>query len=201
VSFRGSRFEIQRGFLTFDRSFEIDPALDVTATTVQRDWTISIVVSGRASAVDVNLRSEPALAREDIILLLAVGMTRAETEEMGYGAAIASLAPELIWGISGFGEDAERFLPLLRSIQVSSEYNTRTGEVEPRVTASWPVNDQFRIGVSGTLDTLQSADGARIGAEYELNDETTIDFNYGTNADTNFGEIGVDVRWLREFGH
>jgi autotransporter translocation and assembly factor TamB len=199
VTFRGTRFQIQRGFLTFDRSFEIDPSLDVTATTELREWTISIVVTGRASDVDVALVSDPPLAREDIVLLLAVGMTRAETEEMGYGAALASVAPELIWGLTGFGEDIERFLPLLRSIQVSSEYNTRSGEVEPRVTASWPVTDRFRVGVSGSLQSIQSLQGSRIGAEYQINEETTLNVNYGANEDSSFGELGIDLRWFREF--
>lgn len=199
VTFRGSRFVIQRGFLTFDRIFEIDPDLDVTATTSQRDWTISLIVSGRASEVDVDLQSEPGLAREDIILLLAVGMTRAETEQMGYAAAISSLAPELLWGLSGFGEEAERFLPLLRSVQVTSEYNTRSGEIEPRVSVGWPVSERFRVGANTGIANTQSARDMRIGVEYEISEQTTLDAHYGADSDSSFGEFGLDVRWQREF--
>lgn len=199
VTFRGSRFVIQRGFVTFDRGFEIDPDLEFTATTEQRDWTISLIVSGRASEVDVALRSEPVLAREDVILLLAVGMTRAEMEQMGYASALASLAPELLWGLSGFGQEAERFLPLLRSIQVTSEYNTRSGQIEPRVSMSWPVSERFRVGANTGIGNTLSARDMRIGVEYEITEQTTLDGHYGADADSTFGEFGVDVRWRREF--
>jgi hypothetical protein len=112
---------------------------------------------------------------------------------------VASLAPELIWGLTGFGEEAERFLPLLRSVQVTSEYNTTSGEIEPRVSVGWPVSERFRVGANTGIANTQSARDMRVGIEFEITEQTTLDAHYGADSDSIWGEAGIDIRWHREF--
>ena len=49
------------------------------------------------------------------------------------------------------------------------------------------------------LSTNQAERETRVGVEYEISEESSIDAHYGEDRESTFGEIGVDWRWRREF--
>ncbi|MGA7409401.1 MAG: translocation/assembly module TamB domain-containing protein, partial [Bryobacteraceae bacterium] len=71
----GNKYTINRGEIAFFNPAKIEPVLDVDLETQARGITVTITISGTANKLNVNYRSDPALAPSDIIALLAVGRT------------------------------------------------------------------------------------------------------------------------------
>ncbi len=69
----GNKYTINRGEISFFNPAKIEPVLDVDLETQARGITVTITISGTANKLNVNYRSDPALAPSDIIALLAVG--------------------------------------------------------------------------------------------------------------------------------
>ena len=73
-----SRLEISSGFLYFDPSDPLNPKIDMHGKSVIRDYTMNVYIYGTSLAPEAIFTSEPPLAQEEIISLLATGTTREE---------------------------------------------------------------------------------------------------------------------------
>ncbi len=82
VSFNGTKFRLSRGDISFVNPVQIQPVLDLEATTRVRDYDISIGFHGSIDKLSTTYRSDPPLATQDIIALLAFGRTREDTALM-----------------------------------------------------------------------------------------------------------------------
>src|SRR5947208_15962414 len=56
----------------------MNPRIDLQGTSVIRDYTVRVYVYGTLDAPETIFTSEPPLAQEEIISLIATGATRAE---------------------------------------------------------------------------------------------------------------------------
>jgi translocation and assembly module TamB len=79
MSFRGNQFTIARGDINFANPFRLDPVLNVEATTTIRQYEVTLDFTGPASRLTLAYRSDPPLPSSDIIELLALGQTGAES--------------------------------------------------------------------------------------------------------------------------
>lgn len=82
IYFNGSRYTLQRGDIVFLDPTSIVPILDLQASTQIRDYDITLRVTGDARHPTVNFQSEPPLPSSDIIALLALGRTNAESGQL-----------------------------------------------------------------------------------------------------------------------
>ncbi|PYL26251.1 MAG: hypothetical protein DMF37_02820, partial [Verrucomicrobia bacterium] len=73
-----SRLQVSYGFLYFDPSDSMNPRIDLQGTSVIRDYTVRVYVYGTLDAPETIFTSAPPLAQEEIISLIATGVTRAE---------------------------------------------------------------------------------------------------------------------------
>lgn len=74
-----SRLRIDRGFLHFlPGTAPLNPQLDIHGVSEVRDYQIDVYVTGTAVNPETQFISRPPLAREDILSLLATGVTREE---------------------------------------------------------------------------------------------------------------------------
>src|SRR6266702_1364686 len=73
-----SRLEVSRGSLTFEPSDPMNPRIDRQGTSVIRDYTVRVYVYGTVLSPEAIFTSEPPLAQEEILSLIATGATRAE---------------------------------------------------------------------------------------------------------------------------
>src|SRR5437763_14685344 len=73
-----SRLNVSRGSLTFNPSDSTNPRIDLQGTSVIRDYTVRVYVYGTLQSPEAIFTSEPPLAQEEIISLIANGATRAE---------------------------------------------------------------------------------------------------------------------------
>jgi len=79
VYFNGTKYRLERGEVTFASPVGIKPTLDLEASTRVRDYDVTLGVNGSPDKLNFNYRSEPPLPTADIIALLAVGRTQAES--------------------------------------------------------------------------------------------------------------------------
>ena len=81
LSFSGTKYRLDRCGISFTNPVEIQPVLDVEATTTVRDHDITLGFHGPINRLSTTYRSDPPLANADIVSLLAFGRTRQETAE------------------------------------------------------------------------------------------------------------------------
>ena len=66
-------YEIDRGRLTFANPYEIDPEVDLVASTRVRDFDVTLTLSGPAERLEAGFSSEPPLPALEVFQLLATG--------------------------------------------------------------------------------------------------------------------------------
>ena len=134
-----SRLEISRGFLTFTPDDSMNPRIDLQGTSVIRDYTVRVYVYGTLLAPDAIFTSEPPLAQEEIISLIATGATRRElsTGNVLAGRAAMLLVQQLYRKIAKKGEPTE-------SNTVFNRLDLDLGTVDPR-TGQQQATVRFKI--------------------------------------------------------
>lgn len=76
-----SRLTVDYGYLYFGQGAPFNPTLDIHGTSRIRDYNINVYIYGTASEPQTLFTSEPALAQEEVIALLATGATSQELKE------------------------------------------------------------------------------------------------------------------------
>lgn len=150
-----SRLEIAQGYLYFDPSDSFNPKIDLQGTSLIRDYTVHVYVYGTSLAPEAIFTSEPPLPQEEIISLLATGVTRGEligNNNVLAGRAAMLLVQQLYRKVFKKGDQPAKSSSVFDKLQVD------VGQVDPRtgqqtVTARLKVNEQFvligDLGVGG----------------------------------------------------
>lgn len=95
IMFQRRRFELSRATVNFVDPRQIDPVLDIEATAKLRQYEVTLRLEGRPHDLTINLSSDPSLPEEDLLSLVAFGVTR---EQFGKSApgVLAGQAAQLI---------------------------------------------------------------------------------------------------------
>ncbi len=72
----GTRYELQRGDVTFTNPVRIEPSIDLNATARVQDYDITLGLHGSPDKMNVSYRSDPPLPAADVVALLALGRTQ-----------------------------------------------------------------------------------------------------------------------------
>ena len=72
----GTRYDLQRGDITFTNPVRIEPSIDINATARVQDYDITLGLHGLPSNMAVSYRSDPPLPEGDVVALLALGRTQ-----------------------------------------------------------------------------------------------------------------------------
>ncbi|PYI54670.1 MAG: hypothetical protein DMC62_04415 [Verrucomicrobia bacterium] len=149
-----SRLQVSQGLLYFDPGDSMNPRIDLHGTSVIRDYTVRVYVYGTLLSPEAIFTSEPPLAQEEIISLIATGATRAElsgNNNVLAGRAATLLVQQLYRKIFKKGEPTQ-------SNAFFNRLDLDVGQVDPRTgkqqaSARFKINDQFVIvgdlGVAG----------------------------------------------------
>jgi translocation and assembly module TamB len=74
----GTRYELERGDITFTNPVRIEPVIDLSATAHVEDYDISLDLHGSPQKLSVSYRSDPPLPEADVVSLLALGHTASQ---------------------------------------------------------------------------------------------------------------------------
>jgi translocation and assembly module TamB len=72
----GTRYELERGDITFANPLRIDPNIDLSATARVEEYDITLALRGTPERLAVTYRSDPPLPEADVVALLALGRTQ-----------------------------------------------------------------------------------------------------------------------------
>ncbi|GMV15404.1 MAG: hypothetical protein AMXMBFR56_36280 [Polyangiaceae bacterium] len=228
IKLRRNEFEIRQGVVRFDDLTRIAPQVDVTAVTEYRRysessqaekgaqstsssggsqagaaqggrWRISMRAHGDADKLNIDLTSDPALAQDDIFLLLTVGLTRAELDQAQSASVGESVALEALGTLSGADRAVTEALPVIDEFRFGSAYSSRTGRTEPTVTIGKRLAERIRANVTSGLAESREI---RSNLEWRLNNRVSLEGSYDNVNDissSSLGNLGADIRWRLEF--
>lgn len=224
--FRSSDFEIRQGLIRFDDATRIAPNVDVVAVTEYRRytdssssggaassftsaggtgvtrgaaiWRITLHAYGDADNLRIELTSDPSLSQEDVVLLLTVGMTRAEIDQLQASSLGASIALNYIGAATGADRAVTSAITIIDDFRFGSG-TTRTGNVDPQLTIGKRLTDNLRASVTtGFSEDRQ----LRSNIALRLSNRLTVEGSYDNINDvqqSSLGNVGVDLRWRLEF--
>jgi len=226
ITLRRSVFEVTQGIVRFDDETRIAPNVDVTAVTEYRryaesssattgtatntssgsstnvsggHWTIRMHAHGDADDLKIDLTSDPALAQDDVFLLLTVGLTRTELDQAQSASVGESVALEALGTLSGADKAVTSAVPVIDEFRFGSSYSSRTGRTEPTVTIGKRLNDRVRANVTTGLAESREV---RSNVEWRLSNRVSVESSYDNVNDISssaLGNLGADIRWRLEF--
>jgi translocation and assembly module TamB len=218
LPFGTSVFDIQQGVIRFDDPTRIAAHVDLLATTEYRrtsgqsssttssssttgtTWRITLHASGDSDHLKIDLTSDPPLSQEDIVLLLTIGITRAEADQIQAGTLGTSVALEALSALSGASTAVKSAIPVIDDFKFGSAYSPKSGRSEPTVT----VGKRLTKDISANVATSLSEDRElRANVMWRLGQNFSVQGSYdNVNNDVTssaVGNLGVDLRWRVEF--
>jgi translocation and assembly module TamB len=198
LRFRNNNFDIARGAITFDDRTKIDPRFDVSAETEVRDWRVRLQALGSADEFRVFTTSEPELPEEDVLLLLALGVTRDELsdQDTNSGQIGGQAAIEALAAVTGVDREVRRVVPI-DDIRIGSTYSTQTNRSEPTLSIGKRVGRNVRVTATTGLGEARDVSAS---VEWRLNRNLSVEGGYDNNdQQSTLGNVGVDLRFRLEF--
>ncbi|MCC6522166.1 MAG: translocation/assembly module TamB domain-containing protein [Polyangiaceae bacterium] len=217
---QGHDFAVTEGTVRFDDDTRISPELDINASTeFQRyassstpgsstaasgsassggRWRIDMHAVGDADALRVTFASDPPLSQDDVVLLLQIGMTRAELDRGLAGSLAQTVGLEALSAVTGADKAVRSIVPI-DEFRFGSAYSSRTGRPEPTVTIGKRISESVRATVTTGLTENREI---RSNLEWKLSDEVSVQGSYDNVNDTSsstFGNLGLDLRLHLEF--
>lgn len=164
-----------------------------------RRFRITMHAHGDADKLKIDLTSDPALAQDDIFLLITVGLTRAELDQAQSASVGEAVALEALGTLSGADKAVTDAVPIIDELRFGSAYSSRTGRTEPTVTIGKRLADRIRANVtSGVAESRE----IRSNVEWQLSPRVSVEGSYDNVNDissSSLGNLGADVRWRMEF--
>ena len=167
VTFNGTKYQLERGDVTFANPAKTQPIIDLQATTRVRDYDITVQFRGDASVANglkITWQSEPQLPQADVIALLALGRTQEESQ------AVASS------GSFGFGGDASN---LLINQALNSTLNSRLQKL-------FGVSN-VKIDPQGLASDTAVVRGPQVTVEQQVANNLTL--TYSTNVEVSNQQV------------
>jgi translocation and assembly module TamB len=225
---RSTEFNVRQGYVRFEDPYRITPKVDLQAETEFRRyassspsssespsgadtaalagasrtgglWRIKLHAQGDADNLRLNLSSDPPLGQEDIVLLLTLGMTRAEIDQ-GLAASLGeTVGLEALSTLTGADKAVKTIVPLIDEFRFGTGYSSRSGRTEPAVTVGKRITDKVRANVTTSLSESRDV---RAGVEVKITDRMSVQGSYDNaneGARSSFGNLGADLRWRLEF--
>ncbi len=218
LPFGASVFEVKQAFLRFDDPTRIAPNIDVFAETEYRRgdsgssaplngstarggslWRIGLHAYGETDDLKIEMTSDPPLSQEDIVLLLTIGMTRAELDQLQAGALGAGAALEAFSAVSGASNAVRDAIPVIDDFRFGSAYSPKTGRTGPQVTIGKRITTDVRANVS---KGLSEDNDLRANVQWRLSNRVSLQGSYDNVSDvssSSVGNLGLDLRWRLEF--
>ncbi|WP_394846561.1 translocation/assembly module TamB [Pendulispora brunnea] len=215
--FRSTEFEVRQAIIRFDDPTRVAPNIDVVAQTEYRRygtststtggggraagiWRITLHAHGDTDNLRLDLTSDPPLSQDDIVLLLTVGMTRTEVDQLQSSAALgAGVALEALSTATGADRAVTNAIPIIDDFRFGSGYSSRSGRTEPQVTIGKRITDDVRATVTTGLSEDREL---RSNIEWRLSQRTSVLGSYDNVNDVSspdIGNLGLDFRWRLEF--
>jgi translocation and assembly module TamB len=153
----GTRYDLQRGEISFNNPVRIEPTIDLNATARVEDYDITLSLNGTPQKLAVNYRSDPPLPEADVVALLALGRT--ENQERLYTQqqeqAIASPTTDALLGGALNATVSSRVQKLFGagSVKVDPNYIGALGNSTSRIIVEEQLGRSLTLTYATDVDT------------------------------------------------
>ena len=210
IIFKDKTFDLTSGSVQFTTADEINPEVYIAAQSRVSDYDINVLIQGPAKTPNIRMSSTPPLPEQDIISLLALGVTSAKLDQsiqskdqanqLGYEALGIGLSK------TGIKKGIESTTGL--NFQISSNYDTTKNISVPKMVLNKKITKKLNASYSRTLGTEQSSSEMKL--QYEINNSVSAVGSYeereGTDSSTSRTTsaakksiFGLDLEFKREF--
>lgn len=148
LEFSGTRYQLDRGVVTFVSPDRLEPRLDVLARTTVQSYDITVGLVGTLDRMTPTFSSVPALAEMDIISLLFVGRRESQATATQTGAAASTF---ITGELAGAVTNRARTLLDVDQLQVDPFASTQTGSPTARLTVAKQLTRGWFVTVSTNL--------------------------------------------------
>jgi translocation and assembly module TamB len=154
----GTRYDLQRGDVTFTNPVRIQPTIDLTATARVEDYDITLGLHGTPEKMSVSYRSDPPLPEADVVALLALGRTQSEqglyTEQQQQSVSLAPSTDVLLGGaLNATVSSRVQKLFGAGSVKVDPSYLGALGNSTTRITVEEQVGPNVTLTYATNVDT------------------------------------------------
>ncbi len=170
VQMFGNKYTVNRGDVRFANQVKVDPIFDMDLETKARGVTVNITISGTTQKLNINYSSDPPMQPRDIIALLAVGRTPADTAGLNATPTTASS--------TSLNEAGGSLIGQAISAQLSSRLQRFFGA--------------SRVKIDPTLSGVEYLPQARLTIEQQVSQDITL--TYITNLNRTQEQI-VQIEW------
>ena len=180
----GKRLEFTEGQLTFEGGDQIDPILDLTATSRAGDLQITARVEGSARAPHITLSSVPTMPEDEILARLLFGKPAgglSPFELLQLAQATAELA-----GVNTGPGVLDKIRQSTGLDRLSLEENE--GAAGPSLSAGRYVSEGVYVGVSQGAKSSSSA----VTVEIEVTPNVKVETEAGAGSE---GKAGINLEW------
>jgi len=208
--FRDVPFEIISSNIEFKDEININPNLYISARARKSDYDVSMLVQGSGKSPIVRLNSTPPLSEQDLISLLALGVTadkldqkivsREQESNLNYAIGSAILANNPLT------KNIQKKLGI--ELQFSTNYDNTKNVAQQKATVSKKIANKVTLSASQTRGeqlsreaTIQYSINPQLSAiGIWENKEVNSDSNQiDTNKKTDPNIFGIDLEFKREF--
>jgi translocation and assembly module TamB len=154
----GTRYELQRGDITFTNPVRIQPNIDLSATARVEDYDINLGLHGTPDKMSVTYRSDPPLPEGDVLALLALGRTQSEqglyTQQQQQSAGQGPSSDLLLGGaLNATVSSRVQKLFGAGSVKVDPSYLGALGNTTTRITVEEQVGKNVTLTFATNVDS------------------------------------------------
>jgi len=153
----GTRYDLQRGDITFTNPVRIEPAIDLNATARVEDYDITLGLHGTPQKLAVTYRSDPPLPEADVVALLALGRTenqqRIYTQQQEQSVANPTTDALLGGALNATVSSRVQRLFGAGSVKVDPNYIGTLGNSTSRITVEEQLGRYITLTYATNVDT------------------------------------------------
>lgn len=184
--YRGVRYELQRGVITFDDPNQTHPVMNVSVTTKVEQYNLTVTMRGPLDKLTTSYASDPPLASADVINLIARGKTTRESS-----ASSQSTDSMIASGAAGQLSSSVQKLAGISSLQIDPLIGGNNQNPSARVAIQQRVTKNLFF----TFSTDVSQPGSEIfEGEYQINNRWSASVTRDQ-----LGGVAVDGKYHKRF--
>lgn len=153
----GTRYDLQRGDVTFTNPVRIEPSIDLNATARVEDYDITLGLHGTPAKLAVTYRSDPPLPEADVVALLALGRTenqqRIYTQQQEQSVANPTTDALLGGALNATVSSRVQKLFGAGSVKVDPNYIGNLGNSTSRITVEEQIGRNITLTYATNVDT------------------------------------------------
>ncbi|WP_182276343.1 translocation/assembly module TamB domain-containing protein [Granulicella sp. 5B5] len=175
ATFAGTKYDLERGSITFSNPVRIDPVIDLDAAARVETYDITIGLHGTMGNLHPTYRSQPPLTEADIFNLLALGRTQEEAQiyQQQQQQAGADPTTNAILGSALNATVSTRVGKLFGngSVKIDPTYVGNLGNSSARITIQEPISKQLTLTFATNVNETEQQ---LIQVQYQINQSTSI---------------------------